>query len=153
MMAWVDDADVQIHLPVDSLKVEEVPDDLARAKEDALRIVRGYLASVLESTTIAGWTDPDSTPPEIRAATGRFAAALIYRLRFGQSTTADPAYAQNKYKEAMEMLIAILNGEMTITDPVTGEPIDDNTTDFDNTWFLPNDATTDTPKFLMGGRF
>lgn len=142
-MPFVDDADVQIHLPVDILKVEEVPDDLAKAKEDAERIVRGYLSGVVTSAVLATWTTPGTTPGEIRAITGRFAAALIYRLRFGGSATADPAYAQNKYVEAMGMLNAIIAGDIALTG---------DTTTFDNTWFEPN-ASTDDPKFTMSGRF
>ena len=36
-MAWVTDADVQIHLPVDTLKVEEVPDDRANQERSRRR--------------------------------------------------------------------------------------------------------------------
>jgi phage gp36-like protein len=142
---FVDDADVQIHLPVDKLKVEEVPDDREDAYEDAERIVRGYLAGVVSGAVIATWVSPATTPVEVRAVTGRFAAALIYRLRFGQASTDDPNYAQNKYKEAMDMLNDIRTGAITITGV-------DTTTDFDNTWFEPNDETL-APFFTMGAQF
>jgi len=144
-MPFVDDADVQIHLPVDKLKVEEVPDDREVAYEDAERIVRGYLSGVVDGPVIATWVDAASTPVEVRAVTGRFAAALLYRLRFGQASTDDPKYAQNKYKEAMDMLNDIRTGAIVITGV-------DIATDFDNTWFQPNDASFP-PVFAMGDQY
>ena len=144
-MALIDDADVQVHLPIDLLKVEEVPDDLASCKLDAERIVRGYLTGVIDSAVLATWTDPTSTPETIRAIAGRFCAALIYRLRLGGATRADPEYAQNKYNEAMAMLMAIISGDLPIDSVVIG-------TDFDNAWFWPNN-TTDPPRFTMADRY
>lgn len=141
-MPFVDDADVQIHLPYDKLRVEEIPDDLANAKADAERIVRGYLAGIVDMSL---WTTPAATPDIIRAIAGRFAAALIYRLRFGQDATRDPEYAQNKYNEAMDMIRGIVEGSITIPG------IDPGTT-FDNSYFQPN-STFDDPIFAMGDRW
>lgn len=145
-MAFVNDADVQIHLPVDKLQVEEVPDDLARAKEDAERIIRGYLAGVVDSAVLALWIDPDSTPEIIRAIAGRLTAARLYRLRFSEQSLDDPEYAQNLYNEAMALLQGIISGQIDV-------PGVDEGTDFDDTWFEPNDASTDQPKFTMSGRY
>jgi hypothetical protein len=64
----------------------------------------------------------------------------------------DPAYAQNKYKEAMDMINDIVDGDMTLTDPVTGEPLEDQSTSFSTDDFLPNDASTP-PFFTMGAQF
>jgi hypothetical protein len=144
-MAIVDDADVQIHLPVDKLKIEEIPDDLVKAKDDAERIVRGYLAGVIDSTILAGWTSPALTPPEVRAIAGRLTAALIYRTRYSEQSLDDPQFAQTKYTEAMKMLNDILSGNFIVTGVV-------DTTQFDSSYFEPNDASED-PKFTMSGRF
>lgn len=146
-MALVDDADVQVHLPFDKLKVENIPDDLAKAKEDAERIIRGYLAGVFEPATLAAWISPATTPSQIRAVAGRFTAAKIYRVRFSENSLDDPAYAQQLYNEAMAMLLAIIAGDIVLDD------VDDTSLDFDNTFFEPNDGSTDQPKFTMSGRF
>jgi len=145
-MPFVDDGDVQVHLPADTLKVEGIPDDRARVYEDAARIVRGYLAGVVDSATLALWVEPDTTPDIIRAITGRFAAAEIYRLRFGQGSMTDPQYAKVKYDEAMAMLMQIIQGHIDVPGVEEG-------TAFDNTWFEPTDASTNPPKFVMDGRF
>lgn len=147
-MSIVSDADVQIHLPVDKLQVEEIPDDLDEAKKDAERIIRGYLAGVFAPATLAAWIDPASTPAVIRAIAGRFCAALIYRVRYSEDSLDDPQYAQMKYNEAMDMLNKVISGVIIL------EEVDDDTaTPFDSTWFTPNDASTDVPKFHMADRY
>lgn len=143
-MPLVDDADVQIHLPVDTLKIEQIPDDKAEAFEDAERIIRGYLAGVVDSAIMDTWDEPDDTPETIRAIAGRLAAAKIYRLRFGQSSMTDPEYAQQLYNEAMQMLNDIISGAIELPDV-------DIPGDFDNTWFFPND--TDIPVFTKAARY
>lgn len=143
-MPIVDDADVQIHLPVDKLRVEEIPDDLAKAKEDTDRIIRGYLAGVVPSATLASWTTPAATPSIIRAIAGRLCAALIYRTRYSEQSLDDPQFAQNKYNEALTMLQGVISGDITITGVAT--------TQFDSTYFLPNDDSDD-PKFTMSSQF
>ena len=144
-MPLVDDADVQIHLPVDKLKVEEIPDDLAKAKEDADRIVRGYLTGVVTAAVLATWITPATTPTIIRAIAGRLCAALIYRTRYSENSLNDPQFAQNKYDEAMTMLQQIIAGELEI-------PGVDPGIDFDNTWFEPNANSID-PIFTMVSQF
>lgn len=146
-MAFVDDADVQVHLPIDKLKIEEIPDDLLKCKEDSERIIRGYLAGVFEAATLASWVDPDNTPSVIRAIAGRFTAALIYRTRYSEDSLDDPEFAQNKYNEAMDMLMKVISGEIVL------EEVDDDTANpFDNTWFEPTNDS-DPPKFAMSDRY
>lgn len=145
-MAFVDDADVQIQLPYDKLKIEEIPDDLDEAKKDAERIVRGYLAGVYEPATLASWSTPDNTPELIRAITGRFAAALIYRLRYSEDALDDPEFAQNKYNEAMDMLNKLIAGDMVL------EEVPDIGNQFSSDWFEPNNDS-DPPKFAMADRY
>lgn len=143
-MALVDDADVQIHLPADKLQVEAVPDDLAKAKEDSERIIRGYLAGVVPSATLATWTTPANTPIEVRAIAGRLTAALLYRLRYSENSLDDPKYAQMKYNEAMKMIMDIVEGNMTIAGVAQNQ--------VDDTYFAPN-ANTTPPFFTMDSRF
>lgn len=145
-MAIIDDADVQVQLPVDKLDIHEVPDDVESAKEDAERIVRGYLAGHIAASVLATWSDPESTPGTIRAIGGRLAAALVYRIRYSEDSLSDPEFAQVKYNEAMKMIEDIIAGTLIIDD-VT------QSIDFDNTWFEPNDGSTDEPKFTMGARY
>ena len=142
-MALVTDEDVQGHLPKDKLKVEEIPDDRLQIYLDAERIVRGYLAGVIDSSVMALWTTPEATPGIIRTITGMFAAAEIYRIRFSESSLDNPEFAQRLYNDAMAMLNNIISGNLL----VEGVP---DTTSFDNTYFWPND-TTDDPKFTMSG--
>jgi len=143
-MSYIDDAEVQRFLPVDKLKVEDVPDDKGDIYDDAERIVRGYLNGVVDATVIALWVDKASTPELIRAIAGRFAAARIYRNRLGEQSYNDMGYPQVLYNEAMGFLNGIISGELA----VDGTP----QTQFDNTYFEPNDAS-DPPKFTMADRY
>src|SRR5580765_7875989 len=111
-MPLIDDADVQIHLPVDKLKVENVPDDLSDAKRDAERIVRGYLTGSVDPLVLASWTTPATTPETIRAIAGRLCAALLYRIRFSEATTDYAEYARVLYDEAIMMLNQIISGAL-----------------------------------------
>ena len=122
-----------------------VPDDLTRAKLDGERIVRGYLTGVVDSAVLATWTEPEFTPEIIRAITGRFVAALLFRVRFGSNSRDDPTFAQRLYNEAMSMIGDIIAGNTQIPDVVVG-------TDFNNTWFEPNNAS-DPPKFTMADTY
>lgn len=151
-MPLLDDSDIQVHLPADKLKIENLDDSLPDIKRDTERIIKGYLSAVLEVSTIASWTTPELTPPEIRAIGGRLAAALIYRLRYSEDALDDPEFAQVKYNEAIKMLMDIINGTLVLTDPVTGDPLEDQGESFDSSYFEPND-TTDPPKFTMSGRY
>jgi hypothetical protein len=146
-MAIVDDADIQIHLPYDKLKVEAIPDDLVNVKKDVERIIRGYLAGVFNTDTLAAWTTPAATPAMIRAIGGRFGAALIYRLRYSEDSLDDPEYAQMKYNEAMGMLMKVIDGSIVLEEVTT-----DTASQFDSTYFFPND-TADDPKFTMDAIF
>ena len=143
-MAIVSDDDVQVHLPADKLKIEEIPDDLSRCKLDTERIVRGTLAGVIPASDMALWLTPDDVPEVIRAAAGRLCAALIYRLRYSEQSLDDPQFAQNKYNEGMMMLQGIIDGSIIVDGVVTVQ--------FDETYFWPNDTTSD-PKFTMDSRF
>ena len=151
-MPLLDDDDIQIHLPADKLKLDNIDDDVEKIKLDTERIIRGTLAGVLEATTLATWLTPATTPPEIRAAGGRLAAALIYRDRYSEDSLDDPQFAQVKYNEGMSMLNAIKAGDITLTDPGTGDPLPDQGVAFDNTFFSPN-ANTNPPVFTMDAEF
>ena len=143
-MPIIDDADVQRHLPVDKLKVEGIPDDRSDIYEDAARIVRGYLYGVVDSAVVATWLTPVTTPEMIRAIASRLAAARIYRNRFGEQSFKDPEYAKTLYDEAMGLLNDIVSGVVLI-DGIAE-------TQFDNTYFEPNDAS-DPPRFTMADRY
>jgi len=143
-MPLIDDADVQIHLPVDTLKVENVPDDLSDAKRDAERIVRGYLTGSVDPLVLASWATPATTPETIRAIAGRLAASILYRIRLAASVPEYVQYAKALYDEAIMMLNQIVGGVLDIPGIDTPQ--------FDNSYFEPNSTSSD-PKFAMDDRY
>lgn len=145
-MALISDEDIQVQLPIDKLNIDNIPDDVVEVKKDVERIIRGYLSPFFEAATLAAWTDPDSTPGQIRAIGGRLGAALIYRVRYSEDSLNDPEFAQVKYDQAMAMLMGVANGTIILDD------VDDVGTQFDNSYFFPNSTTAD-PIFTIGAQF
>jgi len=145
-MAIIDDVDIQTFLPIDKLNLDNLPDDVEAAKLDAERIIRGYLATVFQPATLASWASPETTPGQIRAIAGRFAASRIYRTRYSEDDLDDPEFAQVLYNEAMNMLNGVLTGKIVLDD------VDDTASTFDNTFFYPN-STTEDPYFTMVDRY
>jgi hypothetical protein len=112
MFASLDD--VNVHLPTDKLQVNDA--ELDTLELDADRIIRGYMAGVFAPATIAAWADPDSTPELIRAIAGRLTAAFYYKARYSEDLTEIPAYAQQKYDEAMALIAGIRDGSIVMID-------------------------------------
>jgi hypothetical protein len=117
-MPLIDDNDIQVHLPVDKLKLEDIPDSVTEVKLDVERIIKGHLSGTFAPLTLAGWSTPGSTPEYVRAIGGRLAAALLYRLRLSQDYPDDSAYALLKYSEGMDMLNLVVAGSVTLPEVV-----------------------------------
>ena len=140
-MPFADLDDINVHLPEDKLEVDEA--QYAPLQLDAERIVRGTLAGFIPAATLATWTTPNATPGQVRAIAGRLVAAFQYRKRYSEDSLDDPEYAQNKYNEAMLMLVAITTGAMIL------DGVDISvTTGLGELDFFPN-AAADGPKFTM----
>src|SRR5687768_5769838 len=113
-MPLITEDDIQVHLPVDRLKLEDVPDSVTDAILDAERVIKGRLSGVFAPTTLAGWTTPETTPNYIRAIAGRLAAALLYRVRWKGVSVGDPEAAQQTYLEGTDMLELVAAGAVTL---------------------------------------
>jgi hypothetical protein len=120
-MPLIEDSDVQVHLPVDKLLLEQVPDSLTEVWLDVERVIKGRLSGVYSAATLAAWSTPDDTPEYIRSIGGRLAAAFIYRLRLAQDFPDDAEYAIQKYNEAISMLDMVVAGDVVLD---VDEPID-----------------------------
>jgi hypothetical protein len=145
-MPIVTDDDIQIHLPVDKLKLEDVPDSVTDAVLDAERVIKGRLSGVYAPLTLAAWASPETTPQHIRAIGGRLAAALIYSTRLSGERTDIDFYAQGKYNEAMNMLELVATGQVTL--PEVTEIIDTGARlSINHFTALPD------PKFAMDSEF
>lgn len=144
-MPLVDDTDINIHLPQDKIQAETT-ENLDEIKDDAERVIRGYLAGHVVAAEMALWTTPGATPGVIRAIGGRLCASFIYRLRYSEDSLDDPQYAQVKYEQAMALLMGIVEGTVSLDD-------DPSTIDLTTDMFYPNDSNTDPPKFAMNSVF
>lgn len=134
-------SDVQAFLPQDKLDVDDP--DIEPLQEDARRVVKGYLSGVIPAVTLATWTDPDSTPDEVRAIAGRLVAAKYYKLSYSEDSLEVPQYAQDLYDEAIAMLQGIVAGTIVLPEIDVVTPGHLTTDDF---W--PNNKTVG-PFFTM----
>lgn len=134
--------DINVHLPEDKLEVDDAR--YAPLELDAERIVRGNLAGFVAPATIAAWADPGTTPEIVRAIAGRLVAAFYYKQRYSEDSLEVPQYAQDKYDEAIMLLMQIRSGTIVIPD-VDVSGADRLTSDM----FWPNDTTSPTPIFTM----
>jgi len=146
MASFIHDDDVQVHLPVDKFLLADYPQDVAKAKLDSERIIKGRLSGTFSPLTLAGWNSPTSTPETIRAIGGRLVAALMYRNRLAQDWPEDADYARLKYLEAMQMLEMIVTGELTL-------PEVDETVDTGARLTEANYVQLPAPKFTMDMEF
>lgn len=135
--------DVNAHLPSDIIQLTNAEDDGIQL--DTERIIKGFLAGTFSPLTLAGWSDPATTPMMIRAIAGRFIAAFYYKLRFSASSGRIPQYAQDKYNEAWSMLRDVKTGTIELDEVTEDVDFGGHISDDD---FFPNDSASP-PVFTM----
>ena len=135
MLADLDD--INTFLPTDKLEATDGNDAITRFQVDVDRIIKGNLSSVFTAATLAGWADPATTPVFIRSVAGRLIAAFWYSLRYSeQMPDWDRTYPQRLYNEALAMIEQVRSGTVIIVPGLVPG------TQFDNSYFLPNNDTT-----------
>ena len=119
--AWLDSAAVD----PDRAVVEATDANTDLIQISVARIIRGYLGRAYDTFLLASWDTPDETPELIRTVAGMLIASQLYMDKIsGQEYSIDDRhYAQILYDRAMLLLNGILEGTLTILDPITGLPI------------------------------
>jgi len=138
---FASNADIQNFLGDDKIIVTDAL--AAKPNIEAERLIRGQLAGLFTPLTMSGWNSPENTPELIRGIAGRLAAAFIYRATYSEEGTDVPEYAQVLYNEAIQMLMDIKDGTLTVVDG-GGDPIDSSGGLLS---FFPDNTTT--PAFTM----
>lgn len=92
----------------------------------AARMIRAYLSSVVDSTTLMSWSTPELTPETIREIASLLIASQVFynAAASTSSSVEDIHYAQRLYDRAMDMLNKIVSGEIIIGADVVVEPVD-----------------------------
>jgi|SRR5215831_12533644 len=115
--------DVNAHF--DSEVIEADANNTKLVQVSVARVVKGYLARILDPPTLAGWATPETTPDIIREIASMLIAAQVY-FNYAARTSLlleNNNFAQRLYDEAIAMLNMILSGQLVIQDPVTDLPI------------------------------
>lgn len=113
------DSDIQTFLGEDKIRVTDA--NSRKVKVEADRLIRGQLAGVFTLVTLASWSSPETTPELIRGISGRLCAAFLYREIYSEEQTEIPQYAQELYNEAIQMLLDIKTGNLTVIGVDDGE--------------------------------
>jgi phage gp36-like protein len=133
-MPFADLADINQHLPENSLAITDIIDDPWQT--DAERIIRGYLSNVYSSATLASWTTPSNTPGLIRSIAGRLIAAWFYASKVAGEATEWNDYSDHKYKEAIGLLEQVQSGDLVLSEVSEVVTTGDSISSAD---FWPND--------------
>jgi hypothetical protein len=118
--------------------VEPTMENTSLIQVSVARVVRGYLSSVVDSTTLMGWDSPVDTPEVIRVVAAKLIAAQLYFNHASRTslTIEDNSFAQRKYNEAIGMLDKILAGEILLGPEV---PVEGAAMSMED--FFPQDET------------
>ena len=141
--------DINTWLTVDKLVADDA--NTASLQVEAWRLIRGQLANSFAPTVLASWTDPETTPDQVRSVASRLIAAYLYRAVYAEDSNTIPPYAQQLYNEAIQMLADIRSGNTVLIDE-NGNPISTNLSEMSALDFFPNN-TTDGPFFTMDQTF
>lgn len=143
LFATVDD--INAHLPVEQGKAQISDSEDGLLQIDAYRLIRARLSGTFDTTVIAAWTNPASTPEIIREIAGKIIAAKWYALLVAEDEADGSIFAQNLYNEAIAMLNDIRNGVLTVIG-VDGEEMANSSLAESSFW--PNDTSPE-PSFTV----
>ena len=125
---------------LDGEVIEATADNSNLVQISVARVVRGYLAALVDAPTLMSWNTPETTPDIIREIAAKLIASQVYfNLASRQSIawTTDN-FAQHLYDEAMKLLQGIIDGEIPIGLPGEVPPSSPNMSDAD---YFPIDDT------------
>jgi hypothetical protein len=105
-----------INANLDGEVVEATASNTDLIQISVARVIRGYLAQIVDPVIMATWVSPEATPEIIREVAGKMIAAQLYYNETAKSSTtvAPTHYAQVLYNQAMELLNQIVQGEVVI---------------------------------------
>ena len=138
--------DVNKHLPDDKFIAQDA--DITDPGIYADRLIRARLGGIVDSTIIATWLTPATTPEIIREVSGMLVAAKLYAEASAEDEADGSAYAQSLYNDAIKILDEIREG-ISVIIGVDTEVID--TTSIEGS-FWPND-TTQAPFFAVADQW
>lgn len=112
--------DIQAHLPERITVADE--DNTKLIQISVARIVRGYLARVVDNSVLLTWTTPAGTPDIIREIASMLIASQLFFNKSAESSTIidDDNFAQRMYDRAIAMLESIVSGAELIPGVIIG---------------------------------
>jgi len=134
--------DINAYLPdgsnAASPAVEADSVNVAKIQLSVERVIRGYLARILSTATMAAWDEPVNTPDIIREVAAMLEAAQLFFDQVAASSLDldDRHIAQVLYDRAMLILNDIISGQIIVPNVIVDTP---ETMSLEN--FFPIDDT------------
>ena len=101
---------------LDGEVIEATADNTVLIQLSVARVIRGYLAALVPTTTLMSWSEPELTPDIVREIAAKLIAAQLYFVMAARQSFQidDNNYGQRLYDEAMKMLQDILDGVIVL---------------------------------------
>lgn len=98
--------------------VEATAENTAMLQLSVARVVRAYLSTVVDATTLMSWDEPANTPQTIQVIAAKLVAAQLYFNSASRTniTIDERNFAQIRYDEAMAMLQGIIDGTIILAE-------------------------------------
>jgi hypothetical protein len=115
--------DVNAYLDEAVVKADDTNTELLQIS--VARIVRGYLAGVVDNLTLASWSTPEDTPDIIRECASMLIASQLFFDKTILSTVEvdQRHYAQLLYDRAMAILQGLVDGTIVLEGGGAVEPV------------------------------
>lgn len=116
ILASLDD----INAEVDGVVIEADPNNTSLIQVSVARVIRAFLAPIVDRTVLYSWVSPSTTPEIIRTIAGKLIAAQLYMSKIAAQSSDIPNthIAQRLYNEAMALLNMVISGEIIIDNVV-----------------------------------
>lgn len=131
ILASLDD----INSNLDGTVVQANAENTALIQVSVNRIVKGYLARVIDPADMVTWTTPVNTPDIIREIAGKLIAAQLYANETAKSTTeiTPNHYSQHLYNQVINtdpkngapgLLDQVISGDLPLPPPIPSTPLE-----------------------------
>jgi hypothetical protein len=120
------------------------------ASDDEAAVADAYVRAALANvfpTHVNNWSTtgtPEATPEIVKQIAAMIMAAVLYAKTYSEETAKEPNYASTLWARADALLLALQNGTIGLADVSYDDPGGAESTQFGDTFFLPNDATGST---------
>jgi hypothetical protein len=116
ILASLDDINANLPAQDEDPVIEATSENTNLIQVSVARVVRGYLARVIDPVVLMSWDEPANTPDIVRECAAKMMAAQLYFIFASRTTLTidERSFAQLMYDEALAILNGIIDGTIVI---------------------------------------